>query len=114
MDLMLLTDDQQKHLHQVLTTYQGPGNPLRDALGALLIGKTYGWRVIRVMYGGSAYARYQETLKLDFKQWCEPETEYAGRHRGYQMVGKLEDFWKIIRGDVARPEGFTEAKQTFG
>jgi hypothetical protein len=111
---MLLTDAQQRHLHRILTTHQGPGNPLQDALGALLVGKVYGWRVLRVMYGGKVYASYQRTLKLDFKEWCEPETEYAARHRGYQLVQGAGEFWKIVRGDVPQPEGFSEVKRVFG
>ncbi len=111
---MLLTEKEQKHLHHILTTYKGRGDHLQDALGALLIGKVYGWRVLRVMYGGKVYARFQRDLELDFKEWCEPETEFAARHRGYQMALKVEDFWKLIRGEVPQPEGYGEAKKVFG
>jgi hypothetical protein len=114
MDSMLLTDDEQKHLHRILTTYRGDGTHLQAALGALLIGKVYGWRVLRVCYTGATYTKYQRTLELDFKDWCDAETPYTSRHRGYQVVGKLSDFWKIVRGDIPQPEGLTEVKRVFG
>jgi hypothetical protein len=114
MDFMLLTDDEQKHLHRILTTYRGRGDHLQDALGALLIAKVYGWRVVRVMYSGKLYANFQRVLELDFKEWCEPETKFAARHRGYQAALKVDDFWKLIRGDMPQPDGFAEVKKVFG
>lgn len=110
----LLTDDQQAHLHRILTTYRGDGVVLQNALGALLLGRVYGWRVLRVALTGTTYAKYQRILELDFKEWCDAETRYTSRHRGYQMVGKLDDFWKIIRGDLPKPEGFAQARKRFG
>jgi hypothetical protein len=114
MNLMFLTDDEQKYLHHILATYRGPGDALRDAVGALMVGKVYGWRVLRVMYGGKLYAKFQRTLQLDFKEWCEPETEFAARHRGYQAALKVGDFWKLVRGDMPQPEGYSEVKKVFG
>lgn len=60
---MLLTDDEQKHLHRIMMTYQGRGDTLQNALGALMIGKAYGWRILRVIYGGKAYANFQRILE---------------------------------------------------
>jgi hypothetical protein len=111
---MLLTEDQQKHLLHILTTYRGDGPVLQAALGALLLGRVYGWRVLRVAYSSATYAKYQRLLQVDFKQWCEPTTEFTHRHRGYEMIGKLDNFWKIIKSEVPQPEGLAEVKKVFG
>jgi hypothetical protein len=111
---MLLTDAQQRHLHRILTTYRGDGAVLQAALGALLLGRVYGWRVLRVAYTGATYTRYQRVLELDFKEWCEPTTQFTDRHRGYEMVGKLREFWKIVRGEIPGPEGYSEVRKVFG
>lgn len=114
MTRMLLTDKEQKHVHDVVVNYEGDGEVLEKALGALIIGKAYGFKVIRVMHGNDAYARYQRILDLRFNEWCEPETSLSDRHQGYKLIGKLENFWKIIRRQDTRPSELKQARKVFG
>jgi hypothetical protein len=110
---MLFTDEEQKHLEHIIATYRGSCQPLENALGALCMGKVYGYKVIRVMHAGVSYTKYQELLDLRFSDWCSPETPLSARHRGYQLALKAKNFWDLIRGTEPAPEGYKENKKEF-
>lgn len=110
---MIFTDDEQRHLERVISTFRGNGQELENALGALCLGKIYGHKVIRVMHVGSSYTKYQKILDLRFNDWCPAETSLSVRHRGYQMALKAESFWNMIRGTEKPPEGYKELKKEF-
>jgi hypothetical protein len=110
---VIFTDDEQRHLARIISIYQGNGQELENALGALCLGKIYGHRVIRVMHVGSSYTKYQKILDLRFNEWCPAETLLSKRHRGYQLALKAKDFWSMIRGTEQAPEGYKELKKEF-
>ena len=110
---MIFTDDEQRHLEHIISTYRGNGQELENALGALCLGKLYGHRVVRVMHAGPSYTKYQKILELRFNDWCPAETPLSTRHRGYQLALKAKSFWGVIRRTEEPPEGFKELKKEF-
>lgn len=110
---MIFTDDEQRHLAHIMSTYRGNGQELENAIGALCLGKMYGHRVIRVMHAGASYTKYQKILDLRFSDWCPAETPLSARHRGYQLALKAKSFWDVIRGTEQAPEGYKELKKEF-
>lgn len=110
---MIFTDEEQCHIEKVVSTFRGNGQELENALGALVLGKVYGYRVIRVMHTGASYTKYQKILDLRFADWCSAETPLSSRHRGYQFALKAQSFWNLIRGMEEAPEGYKESKREF-
>ncbi len=110
---MIFTDEEQRHLGHIISTFRGNGQELENALGALFLGKLYGHRVIRVMHAGASYTKYQRILDLRFTDWCPAETSLSVRHRGYQLALKAQNFWDMIRGTEQPPEGYKELKKEF-
>ena len=86
------------HVDNVASTYKGDSHVLFGAIGALFVGRLYGWRVIRVFLSTSTYAKYQRVLGLDFKKVMPPETELSDRALAYRIVKRVKDFWGIVRG----------------
>jgi hypothetical protein len=110
---MIFTDEEQRHIENIVSNFRGNGQELENALGALILGKVYGHRVIRVMHAGPSYTKYQKILDLRFSEWCSAETPLSSRHRGYQLALKAKSFWGVIRRTEPAPEGFKEMKKEF-
>ena len=88
------------HIDNVASTYKGDSHVLFGAVGALVVGRPYGWRVIRVFLSTTTYAKYQRVLGLSFKDVLPPETELSDRALAYRIVKKLKAFWGIVRGEL--------------
>lgn len=96
-----MTDNELlEHVNLISREYKGDSHALFMAIGALFVGRLYGWRVIRVFLSSSSYARSQKILDLDFKLVMEPETELSDRASGYKSIKNLKDFWGIVAGRV--------------
>lgn len=86
------------HLDAVMKVYKGDTEVLRNAVGAVMFGRIYGWRVLRITTSSGAYTKYQRILGLDFKDVLEETTPLSDRSLAYVIVKKLNNFWKVVRG----------------
>jgi hypothetical protein len=89
-----------EHVNLISREYKGDSHALFMAIGALFVGRVYGWRVIRVFLSSSSYARCQKILNLDFKTVMPSETEFSDRASGYKSIKDLKDFWGIVAGRI--------------
>ena len=81
-----------------LANYRGPGTTLESALGALIIGRHYGWRVLRMMHSPSTYSKYEKLLGVEFKTVCPEDTDLSQRSIGMRVAVKLKSFWAVVMG----------------
>ncbi len=100
-----MTDEELiAHLDAVMKIYKGDTEVLRHAVGAVMFGRIYGWRVLRITTSSGAYTKYQRILGLDFKEVLPETTDISERSLAYKIVKKLNNFWKVVRGQVALEE----------
>ena len=85
--------------------FRGVGTTLESALGALIIGQYFGWRVLKLMHNPATYRRYEKTLGIEFKNVC-PEITELGKKKsiGYAITEKLGSFWAVVMGRRKVPE----------
>jgi hypothetical protein len=102
--------EQERQLKELMSTYKGDVTLLGSAVGALVTGRLYGWRVVRLLYSSATYTKYQKLLGIDFKKWCPETTELSGRSAGYRFTLKVGKFWEFVRGRSQPPE-FLEIKK---
>lgn len=94
-----MTDEELiAHLDLKMKSYKGDAETIRNAVGAVMLGRIYGWRVLRLITSSGAYTKYQRVLELDFKEVLQEETPLSERSLGYVIVKKLKNFWKVVRG----------------
>lgn len=86
------------HIDSVILTYEGDAEALASAIGALMIGRKYGWRVLRIVISSPSYTKYQRVLGLDFKKVLPEKTDISERSRGYRIVTSLNNFWDVVKG----------------
>lgn len=97
MDTMT-TEQLVAHIDSVSVSYKGNADVLIGAIGALMIGRVYGWRVLRIVIGSNSYTKYQRVLGVEFKSILKPTTEFSDKSLGFKLVLKLNNFWDVVKG----------------
>jgi hypothetical protein len=103
--LLVLNLETEQIILQHMDSFRGVGTTLESALGALVLGQYFGWRVLKIMHNPSTYRRYETVLGVKFKDVC-PEITETGKRKsiGYAITQKLGSFWAVILGKRKVPQ----------
>lgn len=90
------------HVDSIMKNFKGDMVELSNAIGALNVGRFYGWRVLRIIISNASYRKYQRVLGLEFKEVLPRETVYSTKSAGYNLVLKAEEtgkkFYDFVNG----------------
>lgn len=97
-----LSPEIQKLIFDVSTNYVGQMDDLYKAVGMLVVGRLYGWHVMRL---GGSKPDWELANRLfgDIKLLLPKRGEFAGRSLGLAVADRMGHFWEIIRGTVKVP-----------
>ncbi|WP_139558302.1 hypothetical protein [Methylotetracoccus oryzae] len=102
--LLVLDEATEKVILQHMDDFKGLGTTLESALGALVIGQYFGWRVLKLVHNPATYRQYEKVLGIEFKDVCDPITEAGERKSvGYAITKALKSFWAVIMGKHSVP-----------
>lgn len=73
--LLILDEADEQTILQHLREYRGIGTTMESALGALIIGQYFGWRVLKLLHNPATYRKYEKVLGVEFKKVCPEITE---------------------------------------
>lgn len=90
-------------VEKTVQNFNGLGDDLSAALGALSIGRLVGWRVLCLIHSESTIRRYEKVLGIRFKDELVEEGKYAQRSLGYRLVKKLGSYWQVVQGRQKLP-----------
>jgi len=98
------------HLNERIRVFQGNFDSLESALGALVIGRVAGWRVLRLLHAPKTYRFYEGILDLDFQgvfPWSgEPVMPERGPYAKKSVALKITDtvggYWDMVKTGDAR------------
>lgn len=101
----LLSGEDKAIMDEAFIAFEGDARELERAVGALLVGKYFGWRVLRIMHDGSTYAKYEKVLGagaggFKFRDHCPERGPLARRSHGLQLADRIDGFWRVVRGQV--------------
>jgi len=104
-NLLVLDKDLEQIILQNIKDFKGMGPTLESALGALIIGQAFGWRILKLLHTPATYRRYEKILGIEFKKTC-PEITELGKKKsvGYAITEKLGSFWAVVMGKRKVPE----------
>jgi hypothetical protein len=88
------------HVDKVISEYKGYMDELANAVGCLMIGRHVGWKPLYILYSRISIKKYQNILGIDFKEQLPITGEKAKQILGWQIVGKVSNFWKLVNGDL--------------
>ncbi len=100
---MPMTDDQILSLvDRTADEFRGELSELESAIGMLLIGRHYGWRVILLVHSPATIRKYLKILGLKNLRDVLPEVGVlAHRSNAWRMLDGTQNFWKAVRGQIA-------------
>jgi hypothetical protein len=108
----LLDAQLAEHLVNQIKKFSGSFDTLESALGALIVGRVVGWRVLKLLHSPRTYKLYENELGLKFSgtfPWSNnpvmPERgPFSGKSVALQVTDKLDNFWDVVRtgGDVPK------------
>jgi len=105
----MITDEElNKKIEQVSTDFHGQIDDLYQAVGMIIIGRMYGWQVMRL---ATPRRIWIVTSKLfgDPKLLMRPRGVLAYKSLGLKIVDKVGDYWEVMKGNI--PTTATDRKQ---
>lgn len=86
------------HLDAQIKDFVGDLTSLERAVGAAIVGRQFGWKVLLLVHDRKTIGRYEETLALDFKQELPDVGPLAKKSVGWAAAQKVASFWKAVKG----------------
>ena len=97
--LLVLDDETEQRILQNMKEFRGVGTTLESALGALVLGQFFGWRVLKILHNPATYRKYEKVLGIEFKNLCPEITDFGQKKSiGYAITEKLGSFWAVVMG----------------
>lgn len=89
--------------------FKGQADDLCMAVGCLVVGRLFGWRVLRIILDGKDYAKYQRILALGldepgefhFNKWMRETDKLSYKSVGLSLVEAVGDFWSAVKGRLS-------------
>lgn len=97
-----MTDEELlKKIDDVCANFVGQLDDLQAAIGMLVTGRLFGWRVIRLI---SSKRHWKVACNLfgDLKELLPERGLLAHKSAGLAIVDKAADYWDVIAGNVSR------------
>ena len=98
-----MTDKDFVHIiDKAIDEFEGQATELESAIGMLMVGRFYGWRVVMLIHSRSTVKKYERILKLKDIRDVLPETGVLShRSVAWRVVQGTKNFWKAVRGEMS-------------
>lgn len=93
-----LTDEQNAQLQKSLAEFKGHVSTIETAIGAIVIGQRYGWRVLRMVHSANTMKKYEAAIGLSYEDICPEVTDLSERNIGYRVSKAIGKYWDIVMG----------------
>ena len=98
-----MTDEELlKKIEEVTKDFHGQIDHLYEAVGMIIIGRLFGWKVMRL---ASSRRCWTTATKLfgDPKELMNEREKYAYKSLGLKIADVATDYWKIVMGHKPMP-----------
>jgi hypothetical protein len=85
---------------QAMLKFRGQGDEIESALGMLLIGRRYGWRVIYLLHSKRTVSKYESLLGINVREFFPETGPLTYRSIGFRVSQVVGSFWKAVSGEV--------------
>lgn len=105
--LAILTDEQRNHLIEIegnaLAGFVGQLDELESALGMLLMGHHFGWRLLYLIHSKRTIRKYEDILGIKIRDVFPEEGPSSYRSPALAIAKKAANFWKVVSGEEKIP-----------
>jgi hypothetical protein len=98
-----LTDTQRKQLVEIeenaIAGFTGQLDELESALGMLLMGHHFGWKVLYLIHSKKTVRKYEDILGVKIRDIFDESGPSSDRSVGLALAMKASNFWKVVSGE---------------
>jgi hypothetical protein len=81
--------------------FGGVATTLESAIGAFVVGKKFGWRILYLVHNKSTIEKYEKILDVKFRDVLPEVGELAHKSVAWAAMEKVGNFWKAVKGEIA-------------
>ena len=85
-------------IDKAIKNFVGNTDSLASAIGYLMIGRKFGWRVMFFMHSQGTVRKYEKILGIKSNEVMREVGPLARKALAYQAVQKVSNFWKGVKG----------------
>ena len=83
-----------------VANFSGSLEELEKALGMLIIGYHFGWKVLLLVHSKRTIKKYEKILEIDIKEFFPAEGRSSQRSMGLDLAKQIGNFWQVVSGDI--------------
>lgn len=88
-------------IDRAVDEFNGDLDELESAIGMLMLGRHYGWRVMLLIHSPTTVRKYTKILNIKSLRDVLPEVGVlAHRSKAWRLVEGTKNFWKVVRGQI--------------
>ena len=88
-------------IDKAIKNFVGHTDTLAGAIGYLMIGRKFGWRIMFFMHSQGTVRKYEKVLGIKSKEVMPEEGPLKRKAVAFNAYRKIGDFWKAVRGEIA-------------
>lgn len=95
---------------QAIADFKGDLHDLESAIGMLMIGHHFGWKVLYLIHSKRTIRKYEEILagiskeEVRIRDLFRPEGPSSYRSAAFQVVRRVSNFWRVIANESTEVE----------
>jgi len=98
--LQLDDDKMLEILEKAIVGFKGDTTVLESAVGALVMGRHFGWHVLRIMHSSRTFTKYEDILGVKFKEVLPARGPLASTVNGIKVADGIGKFWQALAGGL--------------
>lgn len=87
-------------VHEATNRFRGNLDVLESAIGALAVGRAFGWKPLYIIHQRSTLQRYEKILGVQFREILVEVGPSAHKSVGWRLAQFIPNFWKAVKGEV--------------
>lgn len=88
-------------IDKAIKNFAGQSDSLASAIGYLMIGRKFGWRVMYFMHSQRTVRKYEKLLGVKSEDVMPEHGPFAKKAVVWDALQKASNFWKAVKGEVA-------------
>lgn len=86
-------------LDNVAQSFKGQFDELESALGMMIMGRLFGWKVLVLIHNKRTIRKYEEILGISVREAFNPTGPLTAKSVGYEFAERAGQFWKGVSGE---------------
>ncbi len=88
-------------IDKAIKNFSGNTDSLAGAIGYLMIGRKFGWRVMFFMHSLGTVRKYEKILGVKSKDVMPEEGPLKKKAVVWDTLQKVSNYWKAVKGEIA-------------